>query len=94
MDNVVSLDSRRAHLSGPAICTKCNHTWRAVILETGDADTMECPNCNMYFGTFRGPEKPETGWRCNCGCDLFYLTPDGHKCHSCGQEGVDWMDTL
>lgn len=22
--------------------------------------------------------------RCNCGCELFFITPDGHLCPNCG----------
>ena len=94
MTNVVSLDSRRPAMCGEAICTKCKHTWHAVIAENADTETMECPSCGFYHGTFRGPYKPNIVFRCNCGSDLFYLSPDGHVCHACGTLSWSWNEAL
>ena len=95
MTNVTSLDDYRPTLQGEAICTECKHTWQAVIPETDDKETLECPSCQRYFGVFRGTLMPEVFWRCNdCESDLFYLTPEGHQCRSCGRIGNDWQDSL
>lgn len=94
MGSVVDLDSKRPHREGPCICTKCQHEWHGVVPVTEGLDCLECPSCKMYFGVFRGPEMPGMTFVCKCGGNLFYLTPDGHKCHSCGVESFTWVDLL
>lgn len=90
MGDVVDIDSMKPHLSGPAICTECGHEWQAVMVKERDAELMECPSCRKFFGVMRGPQVPDTMWRCKCGSNLFYLVPDGHQCRSCGVVSLDW----
>ncbi|MBL3825148.1 MULTISPECIES: hypothetical protein [unclassified Marinobacter] len=92
MSNVIDLDSMKPHLSGPAICTECQHEWQAVMVKERDAELMECPSCRKFFGVMRGPQVPDTMWRCKCGSNLFYLTTDGHQCRSCGKVSLDWCN--
>jgi len=86
------IGKKMPHLSGPAICTACEHEWQAVRIVERDAEFMECPKCRKFHGVFRGPQVPETMWRCVCGGNLFYLTPEGHQCRSCATLSLDWCD--
>ena len=94
MSNIVSIDSKRPTMRGEAICTKCKHTWHAVVPENADKDTLDCPSCGSYHGAFRGPYLPEVAFVCNCGSKLFYLSPEGHVCHGCGVESFTWNEAL
>lgn len=70
---------------GAAFCLSCDHTWRAVA-ETGTTE-LECPNCRRHTGHWKFEFYPSEGQMarvCRCGNQLFYLTPDGHMCASCG----------
>lgn len=70
---------------GEAFCIACGHTWRAVA-PTGTVD-LECPACRTMKGKWRFEFRPAPGQMvrvCNCGNQLFYLTPDGHLCANCG----------
>lgn len=48
MAEVIDLDARRAHYSGPACCTKCDREWVAVAPLGTDA--LECPSCGKMAG--------------------------------------------
>lgn len=91
MSEVTRLDDYRPHCRGPAICTACEHEWYAVIIAESHLETMECPSCRKFFGVMRGVQVPETMWRCKCESNLFYLTPDGHKCRNCGLLSWEWL---
>ena len=92
MAEIHDLTERMPHTSGPAICTECKHEWQAVVRTSEDKELLECPACRKYFGVLRGPKVPKTMWRCNCDSNLFYLTPDGHQCRSCGTLSLDWCN--
>ena len=88
VDNVVSLDDKRPRLSGIAFCLSCRHEWDSVA-PVGTV-WLECPKCGLTRGHFIYPcERKGLKWECNCGNDLFHLTPDGIYCPNCGawQEG-------
>ena len=93
MASIHSINENMPHLSGPAICTDCNHKWHAVKVAERDAELMECPSCSKFFGVMQGPQVPETMWRCNCESNLFYLTPDGHQCRACGHVSLHWLES-
>ncbi len=81
--DVVELDSHRPHNTGPAICIVCRHEWVAV----APAGTIwfECPGCGVHQGRFLGPcQRSGLHWTCNCGSDVFHLTPRGPYCPHCG----------
>lgn len=87
MTNIIDL--RRAvkeqHGHGEAFCLQCRHEWQAVA-PVGTTQ-LECPECHTMKGLFRFPFAPSVGQmvrECNCGNQLFYLTPDGHMCANCG----------
>lgn len=98
MGDVIGFDKAKGKdstwLSGPAICTGCHHEWAAVleVKHQMDPEVMECPNCRRFFGVMKGVKAPDTMFRCNCGSNLFYLTPDGHQCRSCGVVSLDWCN--
>jgi len=73
------------HGAGEAFCLSCNHTWAAVA-PTG-TQAFECPDCHRHTGHWRFEFYPAAGQQvreCDCGNQLFYLTPEGHLCASCG----------
>jgi hypothetical protein len=73
------------HGRGDAFCIGCGHTWQAVA-PTGTT-AFECPACGTHKGKWKFEFYPPVGSsvrQCNCGNQLFYLTPDGHLCANCG----------
>lgn len=86
MSNVVEFKKpSEPHGSGEALCIGCGHTWVAVA--PIGVTRFECPNCHAEKGLWKFEFKPSVGQlvrECNCGNQLFYLTPDGHMCANCG----------
>jgi Zn finger protein HypA/HybF involved in hydrogenase expression len=76
--------NRAPHRAGPARCLGCGHEWTAVA-QSGET-RIECPECKTDKGVFQGLCYPQDGyiWRCNCGNELFLITPDGELCPACG----------
>ena len=77
------------HLSGLAVCGACHHEW-SVVAAVGGVH-LECPKCHRYWGGLKHAIEPETAWRCNCGEQLFWLTPKGALCRRCGIYPTDWV---
>lgn len=79
------------HGCGEAHCIGCGHKWIAVA-PVGTI-RFECPECKSMKGHWTFEFAPEVGALmrvCNCGNDLFRLTPDGHMCANCGTyQGYD-----
>jgi hypothetical protein len=70
---------------GEAFCIQCGREWQAVA-PVGTVQ-LECPDCKTMKGLFRFPFAPADGQlvrECDCGNQLFYLTPEGHMCANCG----------
>jgi hypothetical protein len=88
------LDARRArepHLSGPARCLACHHDWEAVA--PVGTSRLECPSCKTLRGVWSRPcggAQGEPYWTCQCGCDLFMLTPRSLICTACAERKVGW----
>lgn len=88
MSNVVAfkqLEQKDPHGHGEAFCLGCGRTWIAVA-PVGTTQ-LECPECRSMKGHWKFEFAPAEGtkvWACNCGNQLFYLTPDGHLCANCG----------
>jgi DNA-directed RNA polymerase subunit RPC12/RpoP len=81
-------DQEGQHLSGVARCLDCGHEWPAAApLGT---TWLECPECHNKKGAFKYPVIHDSTWLCNCGNQLFYLTPDGAQCPRCGVFPTDW----
>ena len=88
MKNVVSLDDKRAgrmpHLSGEARCMLCGKEWVAVA--PVGTPWLECPECHSEKGYMKFQvQRTGSEWICNCGNDLFRVTPDGYYCPNCGE---------
>lgn len=76
---------KEQHGHGAAFCIGCQHTWQAVA-PTGTT-VFECPACGSMKGKWAFEFYPSEGQKvreCDCGNQLFYLTPDGHLCANCG----------
>lgn len=72
------------HLSGEAHCIYCDHKWTAVA-PVGTTQ-LECPECRTLKGVFTYPCEPEgERWECQCGCQLFWITPTYSMCYNCGE---------
>ncbi len=86
---VVLLDKYRPRLEGWARCLACKHEWDAVV-PIGSI-WMVCPECSLERGRFVYYMMREEcqHWKCDCGNDLFYITPDGEYCPNCGTWRVD-----
>lgn len=86
---VVSLESKRPHLSGEARCLGCKHEWSAAV--PMGSIWLECPKCSLKYGRLIHPvERGGKQWVCNCGNDLFHLKPEGMYCPCCGDWVTGW----
>lgn len=73
------------HCTGEAVCMQCGYTWVAVA--PAGTTRLECPVCYTEKGLWKFEFAPAVGElvrECNCGNQLFYLTPEGHLCANCG----------
>lgn len=78
-------EAEETTLSGRALCVECRHEWVAVAPE--GARCFECPSCKTHKGIWMGVvEPPAERWECNCGGQLFFVTPTGFDCARCGTE--------
>ena len=87
MSNVIEFKKpeKDPHGQGEALCIGCGHEWQAVA--PVGVTRFECPECHAMKGLWRFEFAPAEGQmvrECNCGNQLFYLTPDGHLCANCG----------
>lgn len=83
--------AREPHLSGPAMCLCCRHKWRAVA-PVGTTE-FECPSCGTHKGVFETTVVVgKMVFECNCGCDLFRISPDGPYCVNCATPAVGWFE--
>lgn len=87
MSNVVKLfkpNTEAYWTTGQANCSKCSHTWVAVV--EGTPPSIECPSCNHLSGALENSTKLSPNnvvWTCVCGTDTFHITPTGHICTGC-----------
>jgi len=78
-------EPEKQHGTGMAFCIGCGHEWVAVA-EAGTT-VLQCPECQAHKGKWCFEFYPASGQlvrQCNCGNQLFYMTPDGHMCANCG----------
>jgi len=78
-------EEEKQFATGEAFCILCNYEWVAVA-ETGTVH-LECPECKTLKGHFKFEFNIPEGSLvrvCNCGNDLFRLSPEGHMCANCG----------
>lgn len=82
--DVVDINSRKPHLSGPTHCLGCGAKWVAVG-PVGVVNGLECPECHALKGIRTGFVMPPSLWTCVCGCELFYIEEDCTvRCPNCG----------
>lgn len=82
--NVIHVDfTPGEHGQGKARCLGCQYEWQAVV-PIGTTQ-LDCPACGGWKGVLLGNYTPAVTWTCACGCDLFYITPDGPMCPHCGR---------
>ena len=80
---ITSIESKRPHLAGEAICLQCRHKWTAVC-PVGVAE-MECPECGLFRGVYVYNCVPEQEvWSCKCGNYHFAITQKNIVCVYCG----------
>ena len=76
-------------MNGHGKCMACSHEWTArVPIGTWE---LECPECGLWKGLMMGFVNPAEGEllrECRCGCQAFYVTPDGVHCLLCGTTQV------
>jgi hypothetical protein len=84
IDLAAERESRDPHMSGEARCIACGHVWTAVA--PVGTTWLECPECRTEKGLFTGACLPEGGemWTCECGCEVFFITPHAVQCYNCG----------
>lgn len=79
-------EAAKEYMRGPARCLHCRHAWEARVL-VGTISSLECPHCGLFKGVLEGLIEPGPDgrrWVCDCGCDLYYILPDGVQCLQCG----------
>lgn len=95
-DGVVSFELKRKEaadratqpvfmLRGSMRCMSCKHEFEAEA-PLGVQD-FECEKCGLLQAKWRNPISPPANtkmWVCRCENDLFFITPDGIWCASCG----------
>lgn len=84
IDLAMAREERLPHLSGPAICLQCKHTWVAVV-PLGTVN-LECPKCRLLYGIFSQMiERSENHFKCDCGSFHFLIgEQSGVYCPNCG----------
>ena len=85
MGDILPFEPRVQTAVGLAFCISCKHEWQAVA-PTG-TKTLECPACECHMGKWKFEFMPPEGSlvrECDCGNDLFRITPEGHQCAKCG----------
>lgn len=86
---VIDIQSRQPHISGPAVCLQCKHKWIAVA--PSGTNILDCPECGLGKGIFANlcfPEEGQESWSCNCGNGYFMVRPHGCMCIMCGKMQV------
>ncbi len=78
------------HTAGEAMCHACYHKWIAVAALERESQWLKCPKCGLNRGYYEAPPvRPDKLVRaCECGGQLFYITPDGPYCALCAR----WLD--
>jgi len=89
IDFAEAQEENTPHGSGNAKCMACQHEWVAVA-PLGTV-WLECPECHLTQGHFVYTfcRWEDRHWTCDCGNDMFHMTPAGFYCPRCG----NWQDT-
>lgn len=89
MSNVIPFPSKEndgPHITGPAVCLHCKHTWQ-VVAPVG-VISLQCPECLLEKGVLQFLCLPDEFWQCACGNATFYITRAGVGCYVCGKTQV------
>lgn len=87
--SVHDINEKKPHFSGVAKCLNCGHEWQTVSIEAKD---LKCPNCALHKGCFKySIVRGGLLFTCNCGNDLFHISPRGPYCPNCGNWATDWQ---
>lgn len=78
------IDAHTPHIAGTARCYQCGHLWEATA-PMGTSE-LECPECQTFLGLWMTPIQHAVTYECDCGCDVFRLTPTAIHCYRCGEE--------
>lgn len=87
MADIIDFNSKKAHLSGIAVCASCHHTWSAVA-PVGTIQ-LQCPACTTMNGIWMNPVGLEPDIKvktCSCGGQVFFITKEVYHCIKCGLE--------
>jgi len=87
MDSIIPFPCKQEvndeHLSGIAKCLSCKHEW--IYVAPVGTVWLECPACTLLMGRLAGPvDRIGYSWECNCGNELFKITPKEIYCICCG----------
>jgi len=83
MGKLIALQERIPHISSECICLHCGYEWIGVF-PTG-VTSLECPECGLMKGVFKGVCVPEKVLECNCGCRHCFVSGEGNIiCCNCG----------
>lgn len=84
MGTIINLADKRPYFEGECFCLDCKHKW--VGIAPRGVVWLECPKCGLVRGRFKYQiERAGHHWFCNCGNELFCVTPDGYYCPNCGE---------
>lgn len=92
MNKVINLADNKPHISGEIKCFGCQHKWMAV--SPIGTKEFECPKCGTLKGRaiFECIRKDFLHWTCDCGNDLFSITPKHIYCPNCGKSHTGMWD--
>ena len=86
MSNVIEFKAKEEpHVHGEAFCLQCKYEWVGVA--PVGTKQLECPKCETLKGLWKFPVNVEVGEfliNCQCGNDLFRISPEGYLCPNCG----------
>lgn len=88
MSNILSFGKieDKPTAEGDAKCLDCKYEWVAII-ETPYDSSLECPKCKSFRGGLTTPMAPNENtivYKCNCGCNHFWVVNNGILCVGCG----------
>lgn len=87
VSDVSDIKELQPHNSGEFLCLVCDYSFISVA--PLDELWVECPQCLCERATHKFPiDRAGYSWSCDCGNDLFRITPDGNYCPNCGVQVI------
>lgn len=85
-NKVTNLMERMPGFHGKALCLDCGYEFEGH--RNFDHAFIQCPKCRLFRGKHIYPIVTDTPhFTCNCGNDIFHITPTFFYCPACGK---DW----